>query len=243
MLAVLIHVGQTENIPPKGRNPIFSNGSFKFVQAYFSDPRPSDPTYEKLGFGDLVNQRYRKSVAYNSPEFDTLTYNHFKRVEGKIYEKLRQEKGYLMFLSTLYYQDKERSVLEEKGLFIVGYFAVEGVYTNFEVFSNEKLQCRFRANGQFGRKDENGHEKGADWWISGIKGRGMLFPKAVPLTETSNCHKYNNFALTKLTTVGSKPLTNSGKYRHYNWTLTCPPQNLPSLRSWIYKFSGIDIYC
>lgn len=244
MLAVFIHVGQTANIPPKGRNPIFSDGSFKFVQAYFPNPRPSDPTYEQLGLGDLVNQQYRQSVAFQSPEFQTLTYNHATRGgQGKIYERLRQEKGYLMFLSTLYYQNKERPVLEEismnQGLFIVGYFNVEGVYRNDEVFSDEKLQNRFKANGQLGRKDENGNEKGADWWISGSS--GCLFPKAVPLTEASNHHKWNKFSLADLTTTGNKPLSNDREKIMYNWTLTCSQQNLPSLKSWILKFNGINI--
>ncbi len=99
MLAILIHVGQTPNVRPFGMNPIFSDGTFKFAKIYVDPPRsPADPNYEELGVGELVPYEYRHLSAFNSPEFETLTYNHIKRPgEGKVYEKLREEAGFLPF--------------------------------------------------------------------------------------------------------------------------------------------------
>jgi hypothetical protein len=244
MFAVLLHVGQTPNISPHGKCPIYSNGTFKFVQAFFSPPRSEpDPTYEQLGLAEFVKREYRNCPAFRSPEFQTLTYSHITRGgESNIYEKLRDEGGFLVFFSTLYYCDKIPPAVEgvsrNRGAYIIGYFDVEGIYNDMEVVKNPKLQDRFKNNGQFGRTTKTGDRKGADWWISGSA--GQQFPKAIPLTEISDHLMWNSFSRNNLTTTTGKPLSNYTK-AYYNWTLVCPPQNLESLRSWILTFTGAKI--
>jgi hypothetical protein len=244
MHAVLIHVGQTPNVSPYGMNPIYSDGSFKFVKIYVDPPRsPLDPTYDELGVGDLVPYEYRNLPSFNSPEFETLTYSHVRRGgEGRIYETFDQEGGYLLFFSTLFYKDSKSPVntqiSSKKGVYIVGYFLVEGVYTDDELLSDTKLQRRFRANGQIGRINKNGVRIGADYWISGSSGE--LLPKAVPLTEPQDPLMWNEFSKKNLTTATGKPLSNYSKAK-YNWTLACPSKNLSSLRNWIQDFSGVQI--
>jgi len=244
MLAVLIHVGQTPNVEPFGMNPIFSDGTFKFVKIYIDPPRsPADPTYEELGVGDLVPYEYRNLSAFNSPEFETLTYNHIKRPgEGKVYEKLRQEGGFLLFYSTLFYNGtkppENKEISEKKGAYIIGYFGIEGIYADYELFVDPKLQRRFKANGQLGRFDKTGDRSGADWWISGST--GGLLSNAVPLTKPEDSQKWNEFSRNNLTTPTGKPLSNYTIAR-YDSTLVCPSQNLLSLRKWIQDFSDVQI--
>lgn len=241
MFAVLIHVGQTPKVCG-GRCPIYSDGTFKFVPIAVTHPRPNpDPTFEDLGLAEFVPHTLRNYPAFRSPEFETLTYAHLTRGgEGHVYEKLRDEGGFLLFFSTLYYWEKKPPLLKyislDHGAYVIGYFQVEGVYRDKEVASDPKLQTRFEANGQFGRKKETRERKEPDWWISGSKGR--LFPKAVPLTELSKPSKWNDFARTNLTTTKGKSLTNYSK-AFYNWTLVCSSQNLISLNKWIHKFEGV----
>lgn len=244
MFAILIHVGQTPNIYPFGKSPIYSNGTFKFVPIIVEKPRSDpDPTFADLGLGDFVPPMYRDCKAFKSPEFETLTYSHITRGgESDVYERLRDEGGFLVFFSTLFYLDEIPPAIEgisgDRGAYIIGYFKVEGVYTDMEVVTDAKLQARFKANGQFGRKKENGEQRGADWWISGSEGREL--PKAVPLTETLDPSKWNAFARNNLTTTKGKSLANYSQ-AFYNWTLVCPSQKLASLRDWIHQFTGVHI--
>jgi len=243
MLAVLIHVGQTPNVCG-GRCPIYSDGTFKFVPIAVTYPRSDpDPTFEDLGFAELVPPALRNYPAFKSPEFKTLTYSHITRGgESDVYERLRDEGGFLMFFSTLYYYDERPPAIEgissDRGAYIIGYFEVEGVYTDREVVTNSKLQTRFKANGQFGRIMEDGERRGADWWISGSEGR--LLPRAMPLTEASDRSKWNAFARSNLTTAKCKSLANYTK-AFYNWTLVCPSRNLAPLRNLINQFTGVLI--
>jgi len=242
MFAVLIHVGQTPNVrwTGRGRCPIYSDGTFRFVPIFLEPPRSSDPTYADLGLPDFVPPSLRNKPAFKSPEFETLTYSHVKRVgESNVYDRLRNESGFLAFFSTLFYLDRRPPVKEEisrdRGAYIIGCFKVEGVYKDMEVATDPKLQVRFKANGDFGR------EKGyiTDWWISGSE--GGLFPKAVPLTEASEPSRWNIFARSNLCTTTGKSIQSRDSKAKYNWTLVCPSQNLVSLRNWIHKFTGVQI--
>lgn len=243
LLAVLIHVGQTRNVCG-GKSPIYHNGTFKFVPIIVDPPRSDpDPTFEQLGLGDFVRPMFRDEPAFQSPEFKTLTYSHIARGgEGDIYDRLRRERGYLVFFTTLYYHDKRapsiKGISVSHGAYIIGYFKIEGVYSDREVIENYKLQARFRANGQFGRKKENGERMRADWWISGSTGE--LLRVAAPLTEDSDPCQWNDFAKNNLTTTKGIPLKNYHK-AFYNWTLVCPSRNLDSLKNWIYRFSELEI--
>jgi hypothetical protein len=180
MLAIFVHVGQTPNIPPSGKNPIFNDGTFKFVPIYVESPRQTDPTYEQLGFGTLVNNLYKNLVAFKSPEFETLTYNHVTRgAQGNVYERLKNEGGFIFFYSTLHYQDRVPPINPEisssSGAYIIGYFKAEGIYTTEEVVASSKLQDRFKSNGQLGRFDDTGKQRPLDLWISGLK--DSCYPK------------------------------------------------------------------
>ena len=243
MLAVFVHVGQTPNISPYGKKPIFSNGTFKFVKIFVDNPRlPLDPTYEELKLGDWVPLENRILSAYNSPEFETLTYNHVTRPgQGHVYERLRSEGGFMFFFSTLFFHGNEAPIMPEissnRGAFIIGYFKTEGIYTTDEIEESGKLQDRFKANGGLGQVDENGKQVPIDLWICGSK--GQLLPKAVPLTSPSNYLQWNQFSKDCLTTSGVKSLGNYSR-AFYNWTLVCPEKNFARLQEWIYRFSGID---
>jgi len=241
MFAVLIHVGQTPNVCG-GRCPIYSDGTFRFVPIAVRHPRSDpDPTFAELGLAEFIPPELHNYPALRSPEFETFTYAHFKRPgEGYIYEKLRDEGGFLLFFSTLYYWDKKPPLLKhishDHKAYLIGYFQIEGIYRDKEVASDPELQARFKANGEFGHKKETGELTEPDWWISGSKGR--LFPKAVPLMEPSKPSKWNDFARSNLSTTGGKPLHARA---FYNWTLFCPSQNLIPLKNWIRKFTGVLI--
>ena len=243
MLAILIHVGQTPNVNG-GKCPVFSDGTFRFVPIVVESPRSDpDPSFAKLGLGDFVPPAFRNEPAFQSPEFQTLTYSHIARGgESDVYERLRNEGGFLVFFSTLYYCDETPPIIDgissDRGAYIIGYFNVEGVYTDREVVADSRLQTRFRANGQFGRKNEIGERRGADLWISGSEGR--LFPKATPLTEASDRSRWNAFARNNLTTTKGKSLSNYSR-AFYNWTLVCPSKNVAVLRSWIHQFTEVRI--
>lgn len=182
--------------------------------------------------------------AFRSPEFETLTYSHITRVESDVYERLRNEGGFLVFFSSLFYSDTKPPVVEEispnRGAYIIGYFKVEGLYYDLEVFADPRLQDRFKANGQFGRKDQKGRQVKTDCWVSGSAGQLFSNVGAVPLTEAADPIKWNSFARDNLTTATGKSLANYPRAK-YNWTLVCPSQNLHSLRSWIQKFTQIQI--
>jgi len=243
MFAVLIHVGQTPNVCG-GKCPIYSDGTFKFVPIAVTHPRSEpDPTFRDLGLADYVLKSLQNYPAFKSPEFETLTYSHITRAESDVYERLRNESGFLVFFSSLFYSDTKPPVIEgispNRGAYIIGYFKVEGVYYDVEVFTDTKLQDRFKANGQFGRKDENGRQVKTDCWISGSAGQLFSNEGAVPLTEVSDPLKWNSFARNNLTTSTGKSLANYPRAK-YNWTLVCPSQNLDSLRSWIQKFTRIQ---
>ena len=103
---------------------------------------------------------YRDCKAFRSPEFETLTYSHITRGgESDVYERLRDEGGFLVFFSTLFYLDEIPPAIEgisgDRGAYIIGYFKVEGVYTDMEVVTDAKLQARFKANGARAKESLN----------------------------------------------------------------------------------------
>ena len=238
MIAVLVHVGQTPKVCG-GRCPIFADGTFKFVPIAVRQPRPrQDPSFRELGLADFVPAELHDYPAFRSPEFDTNTYSHIPRPgEGKVYERLRKEKGFLFFFSTLYYWDESPPnyewVSKTKGAYIIGYFRVEGIYTDEELESSTSLQARFRDNGQFERRRTPGKRY---LWISGFQAEGGLLRKAVPLTEPTDPSKWNEFARRNLFTTGGKSLADYPTAR-YNWTLLCLPSNLPHLFRWINRYN------
>jgi hypothetical protein len=222
---VVIHVGANSNIRFGGfRAPIFSNGSFIFMQFPMKEDHrhdPEPPTYEGKGWGAYVPSNILKRRIHLDPNFTTPpTYGHDRRPGDNVIFDLKGGAGYLFFMASLQYNpskgtDRLPWINPEWGAYLVGWFKVDNVLTQDE-FSKApyNVQQRFRNNPHFTRKDRKPE---AHLWIRASQG-GIL-DTAVPLSDPVESRKPNLFTKSVLRTASGNTLSDNTPF--YHLVLTC----------------------
>jgi len=217
---VVMHAGANKTKRWGGfRAPIFSNGSFIFMQfptaeGHVHDPEP--PTYNQLGWGPYVRPEILNRRVHLDPNFGAIsTYGHARRPGDEVIFGLKGGAGHLFFMASLHF-DKSRGedqlswINPHWGVYLIGGFRVKHVLTQSE-FSTADLDVRqtFRENPHYTRRDS---EPIAHVWISGSE--GGLLNVAVPLSDPIEPCKPNEFTKAVFRTTTGKKITENVPFYH-----------------------------
>jgi hypothetical protein len=151
---------------------------------------------------------------HDDPSFHHFTYGHVKRGFGceQILRSL-EEDDVLLFLATLDYAKvsgvkRNSRINPDWGAYFVGAFTIEGVYETRDLKGSSRLQKRFK---------ENPHlvcDTNTLLWIAGKDDSLGLFPKAVPLSISSNSHECVDLLSDNFVSWTGKSAGTHGWYRH-----------------------------
>jgi len=220
---VVIHAGANKTKRYGGfRAPIFSDGSFIFMQFPEAEGRVHDPelpTYRSMGWEPYVPKELLARCIHLDPSFPESgipsTYGHYRRPGDNIIFDLKDGAGYLFFMASLAYDaskgiERLPCINREWGVYLVGWFRVKRVLTQKEfMVASPEVRQEFKYNPHFTRRDA---EQYAPLWISSIK--ASLLKTAVPLSDPDDPLQPNKFTKNVLRTVKGKRISDNTPFYH-----------------------------
>lgn len=193
MKTVLIRVGIDSGY---GGNvgPIFEDGSFEYVpipeSSKTNEKRRYNNTEGRSGkyYSYFVDEACRDRLLHFDPEFETFTYgDHLTK--SKIFKDL--EKGdYLIFYAGL---RPYESNSQFKGLFIIGYFVVDGRY-QYSDFKNKDILRKIKNNAHIKKE----HITRDTVIVQGNSSSSKLLKKAIRISGYGKNHYFASGEFSKI---------------------------------------------
>lgn len=216
MKAVLIRVGIDSG---RGGDvgPIFEDGLFEYVpidqpkEEKTTETRRYNNTKGRSGkyYSYFVAEKFRNEIIHFDPEFTTFTYgDHLKK--SKIFSKLNQGDFLIFYVGLKPYEANSQF----RGLYIIGYFLVDNVYT-YPDFNKKEIRDKLKNNAHMKMKEI----KKDTVIVAGNPVGSKLLKKAIGISRTGKDHYISSDNFSKMigkpkgySLLRSSPRVIEGKY-------------------------------